>query len=119
MIVMFMYSDASTAQIIIMTHALIPYLSMLSPLQIGGDIIYVLICSLTDPVSNEPIPEACLCEPLLPDDGRGIEDLDEGKPIGTRTGTPFDYESLLGVCASKVPGWRRRVCWPRLRSTRH
>ena len=50
---------------------------------------------MTDPVSNEPITDACLCEPLLPDDGQGIVDLDEGKPIGTRTGTPFDYESLL------------------------
>ena len=77
-------------------------------------------------MSNEPIPEACLCEPLLPDDGRGIEDLDEGKPIGTRTGTPIDYESLLGVLASKGPVsrvregvWRRGVCWPRLWSDRH
>ena len=107
-----------------MTHAFnVSYLSMLSPLQIGGDIIYVLICSLTDPVSNELIPEACLCEPLLPDDGRSIVDLDEGKPIGTRTGTPVDYESLLGVFGFQrtcLKGSRRSLeAWSLLAKTQN
>ena len=68
---------------------LIPNFIDAFPLQIGGVIIYVLICSLTDPVSNKPIPEACLCEPLLPDDGRGIEDLDDGQLKERELGHPL------------------------------
>ena len=35
-----------------------------SPLPIGGDIIYVLICSSTDPESDEPLQTASLVLPL-------------------------------------------------------
>ena len=45
-----------------------------SPLPIGGGIIYVLICSLTDPESEQAIADCQLCvtSPVLHlDDGRG------------------------------------------------
>ena len=46
--------------IIIMTHALLTFILMFSPLQIGGDIIYVLICVMTDPEATSQLQKACL-----------------------------------------------------------
>ena len=43
-----------------MTLAFIICLSMISPLQIGGDIIYVLICLSTDPEATSRLQKACL-----------------------------------------------------------
>ena len=51
---------------------------MLSPLQIGGDIIYVLICFMTDP-ERRAYCRGLPCEPLLLDDGRGVEGLYVGQ----------------------------------------
>ena len=61
---------------------------MLSPLQIGGDIIYVLICFMTDPEQRANC-RSLPCEPLLSDDGRGIEDLDDGKLKERELGHPL------------------------------
>ena len=58
------------------------------------------------------------CEPLLLDDGRGVERLHVGQLKERDTGTPCG-ESLRGVDASKLPVWRRGVWWPGLSSTRH
>ena len=67
------------------------------PLQIGGGYIYVLICFMTDPMKQRANSRSLLCEPLLVDDGHGIEDLDQGKAQGNENWDTLDYESLLSV----------------------
>ena len=42
-----------------------------------------------------------LCEPLLVDDGHGIEVLEEGKAQGNENWDTLDYESLLSVSGSQ------------------
>ena len=89
MIVMFVVKRRLYSPIIIMTHVFNLYLSMHSPLQIGGDIIYVLICFMTDPPEQQANCRSLPCEPLLSDDGRGIEDLDEGQLKEQELGHPL------------------------------
>ena len=60
---------------------------MLSPLQIGGDNIYVLICFMTDPEQRANC-RSLPCEPLYLDDGRGAEGLHVGQLKERETGTP-------------------------------
>ena len=126
MIVMFVLSDASAAP----DYNYDPRVDLLfidgsSPPNWRG-YIYFLICLLTDPVKQRANSRSLLCEPLLVDDGHGIEDLDPRQAQGTRTGTPVDYESLLGMSGFQMTcfkgsrrNWRRGVCWPRLWSDRH
>ena len=73
---------------------------MLSPLQIWGDIIYVLICFMTDPERRANC-RSLPCEPLLLDDGRGIEGLHVGQ-LKERELGHLRSGSLQGVLASKV-----------------
>ena len=74
-----------------MTHAFNIYLSMPPPQNWRGH-IYVLICVMTDPVKQRANSRSLLCEPLLVDDGHGIEDLDQGKAQGNENWDTLDYE---------------------------
>ena len=52
-----------------------------------------------------------LCEPLLDDDGHGLEVLDQGTAHGNENWDTLDYESLLSVSGSQ------RTCCKGSRST--
>ena len=56
---------------------------------------------MTDPVTQRANSRSQLCEPLLVDDGHGIEDLDRGKAQGNKNWDTLDYESLLSVSGSQ------------------
>ena len=51
---------------------------MVSPLLIGGDNNYILICFMADPEKRANC-RGLPCEPLLLDDGRGVEGLHVGQ----------------------------------------
>ena len=88
MIVMFVLSDASAALIIIMTHAFnILFYRCFPPPNWRGYYL-CLICFMTDPEQRANC-RSLPCEPLLSDDGRGIEDLDEGQLKERELGHPL------------------------------
>ena len=86
-----------------MTHALTFYLSMLSPSKLEGSYLCFNLCydrsrEATSYFQNQ------LCEPLLVDDGHGLEVLDQGTAHGNKNWDTLDYEKLLSVCrAPKGP----------------
>ena len=56
---------------------------------------------MTDPVTQRANSRSQLCEPLLVDDGHGIEVLDEGKAHRNENWDTLDYESLLSMSGSQ------------------
>ena len=83
---------------------------MVSPLQIGGDNIYVLICSLTDLLNRESYFQKSLHIGLPDvDGGHGALRGREEQGLAERELGHLRSEPLQGVLASKVPVWRRRV----------
>ena len=56
---------------------------------------------MTDPVTQRANSRSQLCEPLLVDDGHGLEVLDQGTAHGNENWDTLDYESLLSMSGSQ------------------
>ena len=56
---------------------------------------------MTDPMKQRANSRSLLCEPLLSDDGHGIEDLDPRQAQRNKNWDTLDYESLLSKSGSQ------------------